>query len=401
MAKLLIVTAIDVRNRRLAPNQRVHHVINGLAPRFEQTTVLYNSMAPFEKSLSPFQRLLALRDLEKSVVTQEGPVKYIEVHTNWFRFWHSPLHSVTGPALTTLHGFIKDRTVYDVAVASTPWSGITALQLKRLGRVRRVVYDDYDFFPGFYPNNGPVYEAINDMENRCITESDLVITVGEELARLRRTFTSVPVHVVENGYDDEVFRPRVEGYSGPPRLVYTGALEDWAGLDLVIRALPRLLATHPDVSLTIVGSGPHEQALKTLTKELKLERHVSFAGRVPYSDLPTFTGQASVGICTFKPSALTRYAFPLKVAEYVAMGLPVLGTDVGDIARVIQGSGAGLVTTGDPEHVAEQLRILLKPEVRAEASARARAYAPQLTWGCLLERQYNLIAEYCLGGHST
>lgn len=393
--KLLIITAIDIANRRLAPNQRVHHVIRSLATRCPQVTVLYNSMAPFEKQWSLLKRLVYIRDLEKAVIWQDSNIRYIEVHTNFFRFWHSAIHSTTGPALTFLHGLLRDSSVFDVAVASTPWAGIVALWLKRLGRVRAVVYEDYDFFPGFYINQPNVFRAVMRIENRCIMESDAVISVGEELAALRRSFTQRPVYVVENGYEGQLFRPAASPRFDPTVLIYTGSLEHWAGVDLVIRAMPVILKQRSNAELHVIGSGPAEAEWKALVEKLGLGRRVIFLGRKPYHELSCYTANATIGICTFRPSPLTRYAFPLKIAEYMAVGLPVLGTDVGDIARIIRQSQAGCLTDGSPEDIASAVMEMLEPTHYTRLRQHALLYAERLNWERLMERQYEIIFWVC------
>lgn len=393
--KLLIITAIDIANRRLAPNQRVHHVIRSLATRCPQVTVLYNSMAPFEKQWSPLKRLVNIRDLEKAVIWQDGNIRYIEVHTNFFRFWHSSIHSTTGPALTLLHALLRDRNVYDIAVASTPWAGIVALWLKRIGRVRTVVYEDYDFFPGFYINQPNVFRAVMRIENRCISESDVVISVGEELAALRRSFTQRPIYIVENGYESQLFRPAASPRFNPIVLIYTGSLEHWAGVDLVIRAMPFILKQRSDVELHIIGSGPAEAEWKALVDELGLGDKVIFLGRKPYHELSRYTANATIGICTFRPSPLTQYAFPLKIAEYMAVGLPVLGTQVGEIARVIRQSQAGCLTDGSPEDIASAVMEMIESTQYTMLRQHALLYAGRLSWERLMERQWEIINAFC------
>ncbi len=393
MKSLLVITAVDVRNTRLAPNQRVQHLPRVLRTYFNDVTVLYNSMAPFEHRLTALQRLGCLGQMERSAVYTEGGVRYVEVRTNLFRFWHSPFHSYSGPLITTLRFLLRDSKVYDVAVASTPWGGLVGLWLKRLGRVRFLVYEDHDLFAGFYPDNLEVYGCVCGLENRLVAEADLVICVSEELARLRRSYTKRPVHVVENGYQGECFRPASRRKSRSPTLVYAGALEEWAGVQLVIHALPLLVKQFKTLRYLVLGQGNYRRELEERAERQGVSRHMQFLGRRPYTELSSHYSEADIGICTFVPSQLTRYAFPLKIVEYMAMGLPVLGTDVGDIARVIRESGAGRVTSGGPQDVARQIGELLEPQTKAAAGSRAIEYASKYAWEVLLDREYKLIAR--------
>jgi glycosyltransferase involved in cell wall biosynthesis len=63
---------------------------------------------------------------------------------------------------------------------------------------------------------------------------------------------------------------------------------------------------------------------------------VEFRGEVTYEELPFHLKDADIGLAMFKPLDLTRYAFPLKVVEYMAAGVPVIttnGTEAADLVK--------------------------------------------------------------------
>lgn len=87
----------------------------------------------------------------------------------------------------------------------------------------------------------------------------------------------VPATLIPNPYDDRLFGPRPD-VARTLDLVFLGRLVSDKGLDLLLRALARLRALGTRPSLTVIGSGPEESALRTLARDLAVDAQVAFAG---------------------------------------------------------------------------------------------------------------------------
>jgi glycosyltransferase involved in cell wall biosynthesis len=131
------------------------------------------------------------------------------------------------------------------------------------------------------------------------------------------------------------------------------------GYDVMLRALPTIVASTPKVRYLIVGSGdaPYEKHLRALVENLGLERHVHFAGF-----------QASVYPCL---AAMDIYVHPalmegfgIAVLEAMAMRKPVVATTAGGLPEVAQDGETGiLVPPGDPDALAQAVIRLLRDPV--------------------------------------
>jgi glycosyltransferase involved in cell wall biosynthesis len=162
-----------------------------------------------------------------------------------------------------------------------------------------------------------------------------------------------------------------------------GNLAHYTGVDLAIRALPRVRALVPAARLLVVGGGdpPYVEALRTLATALGVAEAVELRGPVPYAALPDILAECDVGLATFRPVPLGAFAFPLKVVEYMAAGLPVVGTAGSETAEILRRHPGGVAVDFDERAFADAVVELLgEPAVYRKAAAHALRAANELTW---------------------
>jgi len=127
-----------------------------------------------------------------------------------------------------------------------------------------------------------------------------------------------------------------------PMLACIGSLEERKGQTIAIKALERVIESFPECHLLIVGDGPDKKKLEILVDKLKLNKHSTF---LPFTDEPEIVMQ-SIDILLL-PS-LFKEGLPNVILEAFAMGIPVIASDIGGIAEVVQSNKNGfLVPTGD------------------------------------------------------
>lgn len=166
-----------------------------------------------------------------------------------------------------------NKKKYDYIVAESPWGGIVALMLKLFRKSSVVIYEDMDYYPGFYTKSKIRNIIVNMFEKIVMRHSDLIITVGQELRTLRRTYTKKEIKVIPNGVKFNTF---YNGIKHKPEhdltMIYMGKLDDWAGVDLPIKAMPQLIKIIPNIKYLIIGEGPSEKKLKEMAKQLGVEK---------------------------------------------------------------------------------------------------------------------------------
>jgi PEP-CTERM/exosortase A-associated glycosyltransferase len=167
-----------------------------------------------------------------------------------------------------------------------------------------------------------------------------------------RGIAPAKITVIPNAVDAERFAPIVQphaalqkklGLEGRWVLGFCGSFYGYEGLELAVRAMPALIAQAPNATLLLVGGGPEEQALRQLTQQLKLGRHVLFTGRVPNAQVNDYYSLIDVLVFPRLAMRLTELVTPLKPLEAMAMGLPVVASNVGGHRELIEHDKTGLL----------------------------------------------------------
>ncbi len=130
--------------------------------------------------------------------------------------------------------------------------------------------------------------------------------------------------------------------------------------------------------LEIVGSGPDEQELTTLARQLGISREVMFTGSLDRAAVPGRYREAD--IFTLAPWG---DAFGHVFAEALASGLPIVGSTAGGVPELVEhGKNGFLVPPREPAALAAAIRLLAdNPDLRAEIGKRNRAHAEaNLSW---------------------
>jgi glycosyltransferase involved in cell wall biosynthesis len=205
------------------------------------------------------------------------------------------------------------------------------------------------------------------------------------------------VMVIPNGVALELF-----GRGGGPRvrarlrlgsgfvIGFAGSLKPWHGVRLLLEAL-RLLPR--DVRLMIVGEGPEREALGRLAAEPGLSGRVVFTEAIPHDKVPAYLDAMNVGVAPFE--AMEGFYFsPLKVAEYMAAGLPVVASRQGDLPITLDGAGI-LFEPGDGSALAGALLSLASDsDLRLRLGEAARIRAASMSWTSVAARLQDVLAGH-------
>jgi glycosyltransferase involved in cell wall biosynthesis len=213
-------------------------------------------------------------------------------------------------------------------------------------------------------------------------------------ALARRTLRSVALNVVPSAFLRNVFagfqidatiipnfvdvdrfsyRPRVPLQ---PKVLSTRNLEPLYNVACTLRAFRAIQNRYPNASLTIVGSGSQDAALRGLAAELGLA-NVAFAGRVAPAEIWRFYAEADIYLQSPDIDNM-----PGSVLEAWASGLPVVSTEAGGVpALVTDGETGLLVPLGDHAALADRvLRLLDDRGLAAQLAAEGRRAVEAFTW---------------------
>lgn len=161
------------------------------------------------------------------------------------------------------------------------------------------------------------------------------------------------------GADIERFSPRpkerklLEEFGlREPVLVYSGQLEVASYAEQAVQAFAHIRAHLPQASLLVLGGGRKLPAVQSLCDQLGLADSTVFTDYVDGNRVPDYLALADCALAPFAENDVTRAKSPLKIAEYLAMGLPVVASDVGEATRMIDQAGR-CTPCGDTEAMAQ------------------------------------------------
>lgn len=186
-------------------------------------------------------------------------------------------------------------------------------------------------------------------------------------------------------------------------LLFVGRIEPLKGVDTLIRSIALLrerglLADHPH-DLAIIGGDPNvsqaemnlEMArLQALCRELNLQDLVIFLGKRDQDTLPYYYSAAEVLIM---PSHYE--SFGMVALEAMACGTPVVASQVGGLAFLVQDGVTGyVVPDGDPALLADRLeKVIRNPKLRQTLGEQAAAYAQEYAWEKIAQRVLQVYEE--------
>lgn len=187
----------------------------------------------------------------------------------------------------------------------------------------RIVYDCVDDHASFGGLINP--EFVNELEKRTVQISDVVITTGnpflkEKLAKFGKEPIQIP-----NGVAYEIFSKwldKKESLSLKKQIVYVGAIASWFDIDLV----KHIAQTFSQFEIILIGFTSVD-----ISSLLELP-NVKFLGKLSQEQFAPILWESSSAIIPFKINELTKKVDPLKAYEYLAAGVPVVATPIGNVS---------------------------------------------------------------------
>jgi glycosyltransferase involved in cell wall biosynthesis len=231
------------------------------------------------------------------------------------------------------------------------------------------------------------------LHKRTIQKSTRIITVTNQVRNLYTEWVDEEkISTIPFGVDTEVFKP-AQGNEQQEEfgILYAGSLYALKGVPFLIRAMAYVRRNKIKANLTIVGEGSQKGALTALAKTLQIEKHVKFVGFVPNSKMPMHYNR-----CDIFCFPTLGEPFGKAVVEAMACGKPVIATNVGGTAEIIQNGANGiLVPPANSEAIAAEIaRLINDAQERRRIGKRARETAVErFSWEKIAEKYHHLYSE--------
>lgn len=354
---------------------------------------------------------------------KQGQCASPEETADGWSFFRTPVDDRSGGALPGLSEVdqmrrtarrlaeVVDKTKPDVLHAHSPV--LNALPALWVGRRKGipVVYEVRALWEAAAVDHGTTtegslrYRFSRALETFALKRVDHITTICEGLRGdiASRGISKDRITVIPNAVDTSEFQMRGPadpqlvtslGLDGATVLGFAGSFYAYEGLDLLIAAMPGLLAKRPNTKLLLVGGGVQDAALKQQAKALGVADSVTFTGRVPHDQVQRYYDLIDVLVYPRHSMVLTELVTPLKPLEAMAQGKVLVASDVGGHKELIRDGVTGLLfKAGDVDAlIAKVLEMLSYDRERLDSMrATARAFVEhERTWANSVSRYQDI-----------
>lgn len=373
---------------------RILMVSHGYPPTISGVTLVVQKLARAMVARGHAVTVVTASDEQKPYQIEDQGVQLVRVHSGSNPFWgEGPIPLARQKVLEE----IIERVHPDIVHAHE--AAFLALQALRAGQGAGIpLVATCHYVPRFVAryltwNDEPleVVESIVWAYSIWIFDrfDHVVFATAAHRDSFRQKGLQAPTSIISNGVDTVRYHPpddRLEDvearYQLPPRprILFVGRLAQDKEIDILIKAMPHILA-EGKAHLLLVGRGDHRAQLEELVDELRLQHGVRFLGFVPEEDMPALYRAVDL----FAIAATTEVQ-SLPTLQAVATGLPVVAADALALPELVHdGVNGFVVPPGDPEAMAQAISTILRDPERAgqmgQASLRiARPHAEVRTF---------------------
>ena len=215
-----------------------------------------------------------------------------------------------------------------------------------------------------------VEEAI--VQNRLLSKSpqriqEIVRIYRENIRKIDKIIGVSPPHVdlIKRRYNISGNRIELVKNAGPivpytrekrkPKIaVYAGLFNDWEDIDFLVESLQYI--KRGDIKVVLLGDGPKRQVVVSLLKKIRrYNKGILYLGRVPRTDVFRLLSKCDIGLLPLQPILNKKVALPIKLFDYMSVGLPILTVRGGYYSEFVDRLGVGVVTANNSEAYASEL----------------------------------------------
>jgi PEP-CTERM/exosortase A-associated glycosyltransferase len=255
----------------------------------------------------------------------------------------------------------------------------------------RTFWEDAAVNHGTFAEGSARYRISRALETQVLRRADAVVAICQGI-RTEVAGRGVPtdrIVMVPNGVDPEWLEKRPPatalaqrwGLGNGPVFAYIGSFSHYEGLPFLVDAAPDILERLPDARLLLVGGGRDEGVLREAAR--RVGPRVILTGRISQEEVRDIYTLVDVLILPRRRMRLTELVTPLKPLEAMAVGTPILASDIGGHAELVVDGDTGLLfKTESRESLVEQaVRLASDSALREHVAGQARRFVEaERTW---------------------
>jgi glycosyltransferase involved in cell wall biosynthesis len=193
------------------------------------------------------------------------------------------------------------------------------------------------------------------------------------------------IHVITSKADTEHFNPNVSGEEvrkkynlNSTTIGFLGTFGKWHGIEFLIDSAPEIFKVIPDAKLLLIGDGELRGIVDEKINKLAIKDKVIMAGLIDLKTVPEYLAACDVLVSPCIPNEKGEFInSPVKIFEYLAMGKPIVASDIGQQKEIIRDNENGLLfKTFDVNEFVNKIKLLENNnELKSVLTANARVDA--------------------------
>jgi glycosyltransferase involved in cell wall biosynthesis len=267
----------------------------------------------------------------------------------------------------------------------------------------KVILDIHDPMPNTFASKfkgregGFFYWLLLIQERISAAYSSRIVTVHDPVKDgilVKHGLAPDSINVVANFADGDLFKLRTSYSIEPLRMVFHGTILERSGLKILVIALSKM--RHKErVLIKIIGEGDFSATLKQMIESLGLQKMVDFDNRsYPAHSIAERISDCNVGLVPLEISSVTNYALPLKLFEYISLGLPVVAVRSAAISYYFNEQDCMFFDWDNPQTLADVLdRIAENPEILLRYRQRSIEVRDKFSWNSEKAKYITLLKD--------
>lgn len=279
----------------------------------------------------------------------------------------------------------------DIFFGVDPLNAFVGILLKKIGKVKKVIYYSIDYSPSRFKNRflNDVYHWIERFS--CYYSDAIWIGTKRTLNMwIKSGFSEnkiAKIIVVSDGNHALEIKKKPIQKVAINQLVYLGFLDKKQGIELVLESMPMLYKKNTLFKFIIIGTGDYLDVLQRKCNELNL-RNVEFKGYLDDKKTQEILTRSGIGVAPYiqDKNSFTYYSDPGKPKYYLACGLPVIITNVPAIAKVIDQKEAGIMIDYDKSQFVEAVLKIVDKKNYPKFKKNAEILGNQFDWSIIFKK---------------
>ena len=275
----------------------------------------------------------------------------------------------------------------------------------------RGIWEESAVSRGSFTRWSPRYWRFRLMETKTMKNADLVFCISKELKSelISRGIPEHKIFIIKNGAPSRFLEEceaeksskeknselkLIEEIKNERSIIgYAGSVQEYEGLNLLIEGVKNLIDCGLDVSLLIISNETDVAKLLEFCENMGVGDYVHITGPVSRSEIRSYLNMIDVFVVPrLDDSRMSRMVTPMKQMEPMALGIPLLISDIKAIRGI---TGEGLVTTFEPgsmEDLSEKIRFLISGDKRVQEKVKKGVewVRKEGTWDISVEKAIDL-----------